>query len=68
MINNRYCRNRHLGDRECGDPDGLLDGVDANVSVAAYVGVENFGEEAHLRRMERIGERHLRQAEKISLI
>ena len=45
---------------ESGDPDGLLDGIDANVPVPAHVGMEDLGEEAHLGRVERVRERYLR--------
>ena len=58
----------HLGDGECGDPDGLLYGVDADVAVPAHVGMEDPGEEADLRRVEGVGEGHLQVQEEIAAL
>jgi len=49
----------YLGEGEGWDPDSLLNGVNADVAVSAHVGVEDLGEESHLRWMEGVGEGNL---------
>ena len=52
-----------LGEGQAGHPVARLDAVDADVSVAVHVGMEDLGQESDLRGPEGVEHGHLDQME-----